>query len=212
MIKLMLVDDEKLIREGLKILISLDEDLEVVEEASSGEEAFEKYKNNDIDVILMDIRMPKSNGIEGIKLIKGYKEVDPKILILTTFNDTEYINEAIKLGASGYLLKDSEVDAIIDGIKSAYSGNIVLNKEVSKNLLGNTKEKIVEFDYKKFDITKRESEILELVAKGLSNQEIADSLYLSVGTVKNSISLILQKLGLRDRTQIVIFAYENKIV
>ncbi len=155
--------------------------------------------------------MPESNGIEGIKLIKGYKEVDPKILILTTFNDTEYINEAIKLGASGYLLKDSEIEAIIGGIKSAFSGNIVLNEEVSKKLLNN-RNNVEEFDYVKYGITKRESEILELVAKGLSNQEIADSLYLSLGTVKNAISIILQKLELRDRTQIVIFAYENKIV
>lgn len=155
--------------------------------------------------------MPESNGIEGIKLIKGYKEVDPKILILITFNDTEYINEAIKLGASGYLLKDSEIEAIIGGIKSAFSGNIVLNEEVSKKLLNN-RNNVEEFDYVKYGITKRESEILELVAKGLSNQEIADSLYLSLGTVKNAISIILQKLELRDRTQIVIFAYENKIV
>lgn len=155
MIKLMLVDDEKLIREGLKILISLDEDLEIVAEANSGKDAFEKYKENDIDVVLMDIRMPESNGIEGIKLIKGYKEVDPKILILTTFNDTEYINEAIKLGASGYLLKDSEIEAIIGGIKSAFSGNIVLNEEVSKKLLNN-RNNVEEFDYVKYGITKRE--------------------------------------------------------
>lgn len=115
------------------------------------------------------------------------------------------------MGASGYLLKDSEIEAIIGGIKSAFSGNIVLNEEVSKKLLNN-RNNVEEFDYVKYGITKRESEILELVAKGLSNQEIADSLYLSLGTVKNAISIILQKLELRDRTQIVIFAYENKIV
>lgn len=210
MIKIMLVDDEKLIREGLKILISLDEELEIVAEANSGEDAFEKYKDNDIDVILMDIRMPKSNGIDGIKLIKGFKREDPKILILTTFNDIEYINEAIKLGASGYLLKDSEVEAIIDGIKSAYSGNIVLNREVSDKLL--TEKSFKKFNIEEFGITKREFEIIGFVASGLSNQEIADSLYLSLGTIKNSISSILDKLELRDRTQIVIFAYENKIV
>lgn len=211
MIKVMLVDDEKLIREGLKILITLDDEIEVVEEASSGKEAFEKFKEKEIDVILLDIRMPESNGIDAIKLINEYGKGNTKILILTTFKDTEYINEAISLGASGYLLKDSDPESIIGGIKSAYYGNVVLNSEVSEIILNSKNSNKKEIDIDNYKITNRELEIIKLIAEGYSNQEIANKLYLSVGTVKNNISSILQKLELRDRTQIVIFAYDNNL-
>ena len=213
MIKVILVDDEKLIREGLKILLSTDEEIEIVGEAGSGLEAYKLFKDTEVDVILMDIRMPESNGIEGIKMIKGQGEKPVKILILTTFKDTEYINEAIGLGASGYLLKDSEVESLVGGIKSVYSGNIVLDKDITDIIIaGQPINKKSDFRREDYDITKREYEILVLVAKGLSNQEIADSLFLSLGTIKNAISLLLQKLDLRDRTQMVIFAYENHII
>lgn len=213
MIKIILVDDEKLIREGLKILLSTDDDIEIVGEASSGIEAFELFKKTDVDLILMDIRMPESNGIEGIKLIKDYSLKDCKILILTTFKDTEYINEAIKLGASGYLLKDSDIESLVGGIKSVLAGNLVLDSDISNIIINNTKvEEKNTFNREEYNITNREYEILVLVAKGFSNQEIADSLYLSLGTIKNAISIILHKLELRDRTQMVIFAYENNII
>jgi DNA-binding response regulator len=159
----------------------------------------------------MDIRMPESNGIEGTKLIKeAFPEV--KVLIVTTFQDTEYIVEAVQNGASGYLLKDSSPEAILDGIKVAMSGKVVMDTVISEALLTNTTvEKPASFDAEKWGLTPREVELIQQVAQGLSNKEIAQTLFLSEGTVKNNISTILSKLELRDRTQLVIFAYENKL-
>ena len=155
--------------------------------------------------------MPESNGIEGTKLIKeAFPEV--KVLIVTTFQDTEYIVEAVQNGASGYLLKDSSPDAILDGIKVALSGKVVMDTVISEALLTNTSvEKEERFDAEKWGLTTREVELIAQVAKGLSNKEIAQTLFLSEGTVKNNISTILSKLELRDRTQLVIFAYDNKL-
>ena len=155
--------------------------------------------------------MPESNGIEGTKLIKeAFPEV--KVLIVTTFQDTEYIVEAVQNGASGYLLKDSSPEAILDGIKVAMSGKVVMDTVISEALLTNTTvEKPAIFDADKWGLTPREVELIQQVAQGLSNKEIAQTLFLSEGTVKNNISTILSKLELRDRTQLVIFAYENKL-
>lgn len=212
MIKIILVDDEKLIREGLKILLSTDENIEVVAEASSGIEAFNLFKKMDVDLVLMDIRMPGSSGIDGVRLIKSYEKKTCNILILTTFKDIEYIQEAIELGASGYLLKDSSPESLISAIKTVQRGDVVLDREVSSLIMEGSRERKPSFNRNDYGITEREYEILSLVAQGLNNQEIADSLFLSLGTIKNSISLILSKLDLRDRTQLVIFAYENKII
>ena len=134
------------------------------------------------------------------------------MLIVTTFQDTEYIVEAVQNGASGYLLKDSSPEAILDGIKVALSGKVVMDTVISEVLLTNTTvEKPATFDAEKWGITPREVELIQQVAQGLSNKEIAQTLFLSEGTVKNNISTILSKLELRDRTQLVIFAYENKL-
>ena len=134
------------------------------------------------------------------------------MLIVTTFQDTEYIVEAVQNGASGYLLKDSSPEAILDGIKVAMSGKVVMDTVISEALLTNTTvEKPATFDAEKWGLTPREVELIQQVAQGLSNKEIAQTLFLSEGTVKNNISTILSKLELRDRTQVVIFAYENKL-
>ena len=134
------------------------------------------------------------------------------MLIVTTFQDTEYIVEAVQNGASGYLLKDSSPEAILDGIKVALSGKVVMDTVISEALLTNTTvEKPATFDAEKWGLTPREVELIQQVAQGLSNKEIAQTLFLSEGTVKNNISTILSKLELRDRTQLVIFAYENKL-
>ena len=185
--------------------------VEVLALAENGKAAFEACTIHRPDVVLMDIRMPESNGIEGTKLIKeAFPEV--KVLIVTTFQDTEYIVEAVQNGASGYLLKDSSPDAILDGIKVALSGKVVMDTVISEALLTNTSvEKEESFDAEKWGLTTREVELIAQVAKGLSNKEIAQTLFLSEGTVKNNISTILSKLELRDRTQLVIFAYENKL-
>lgn len=210
-IRLIIADDEMLIRTGLKIMLEASGNVEVLALAENGRAAFEACTIHRPDVVLMDIRMPESNGIEGIKLIKeAFPEV--KVLIVTTFQDTEYIVEAVQNGASGYLLKDSSPDAILDGIKVALSGKVVMDTVISEALLTNTSvEKEESFDAEKWGLTTREVELIAQVAKGLSNKEIAQTLFLSEGTVKNNISTILSKLELRDRTQLVIFAYENKL-
>ena len=212
-IKVMLVDDEQLIRSGLKIMLETYPDIEVIHQAGNGREAFECCKKEVPDVVLMDIRMPVSTGIEGTKLIKeAYPEV--KIVMVTTFQDTEYIVEAMQYGASGYLLKDSSYEAIYDGIKVALSGKVVMDATVSEKLV--MQPKAAENTEKKADIsslglTEREIELIRLVSQGLNNKEISESLFLSEGTVKNNISTILSKLALRDRTQLVIFAYDHHI-
>lgn len=210
-IRLIIADDEMLIRTGLKIMLEASGNVEVLALAENGKAAFEACTIHRPDVVLMDIRMPESNGIEGTKLIKeAFPEV--KVLIVTTFQDTEYIVEAVQNGASGYLLKDSSPDAILNGIKVALSGKVVMDTVISEALLTNTSvEKEESFDAEKWGLTTREVELIAQVAKGLSNKEIAQTLFLSEGTVKNNISTILSKLELRDRTQLVIFAYENKL-
>ena len=210
-IRLIIADDEMLIRTGLKIMLEASGNVEVLALAENGRAAFEACTIHRPDVVLMDIRMPESNGIEGTKLIKeAFPEV--KVLIVTTFQDTEYIVEAVQNGASGYLLKDSSPDAILDGIKVALSGKVVMDTVISEALLTNTSvEKEESFDAEKWGLTTREVELIAQVAKGLSNKEIAQTFFLSEGTVKNNISTILSKLELRDRTQLVIFAYENKL-
>ena len=211
MIKVLIADDQALIRESLQIILSAHADIEVVGTVGDGKEVLEKLHRVRPDVILMDIRMPESNGIEGTKLIKeAFPEV--KVLIVTTFQDTEYIVEAVQNGASGYLLKDSSPEAILDGIKVAMSGKVVMDTVISEALLTNTTvEKPATFDAEKWGLSPREVELIQQVAQGLSNKEIAQTLFLSEGTVKNNISTILSKLELRDRTQLVIFAYENKL-
>ena len=208
----MLVDDEQLIRSGLKIMLETYADIEVIHQAGNGREAFECCKIEVPDVVLMDIRMPVSTGIEGTKLIKeAYPEV--KIVMVTTFQDTEYIVEAMQYGASGYLLKDSSYEAIYDGIKVALSGKVVMDATVSEKLVMQPKAltTIEKTDISSFGLTEREIELIRLVSQGLNNNEISEALFLSEGTVKNNISTILSKLSLRDRTQLVIFAYDHHI-
>lgn len=212
-IKVMLVDDEQLIRSGLKIMLETYPDIEVIHQAGNGREAFECCKKEVPDVVLMDIRMPVSTGIEGTKLIKeAYPEV--KIVMVTTFQDTEYIVEAMQYGASGYLLKDSSYEAIYDGIKVALSGKVVMDATVSKKLVMQPKAQTTtgkQTDISSLGLTEREIELIRLVSQGLNNKEISEALFLSEGTVKNNISTILSKLALRDRTQLVIFAYDHHI-
>lgn len=212
-IKVMLVDDEQLIRSGSKIMLETYPDIEVIHQAGNGREAFECCQMEVPDVVLMDIRMPVSTGIEGTKLIKeAYPEV--KIVMVTTFQDTEYIVEAMQYGASGYLLKDSSYEAIYDGIKVALSGKVVMDATVSEKLVMQPKAQTTtnqQTDISSLGLTEREIELIRLVSQGLNNKEISEALFLSEGTVKNNISTILSKLALRDRTQLVIFAYDHHI-
>jgi DNA-binding NarL/FixJ family response regulator len=212
-IKLAIVDDEKLIRDSLNIIIGSDPDIEIVGLCANGEEAYTLCKNNAVDVVLMDIRMPKVDGVIGTKLIK---ETSPstKVLILTTFKDDEYIFDAMKYGASGYLLKDTSHEIVIDSIKGVHRGNVIMNSEVaSKMLQSNSPNETASIDDIKRDflLTSREIDVIKNISEGLTNKEISEKIYVSEGTVKNYITEILSKLSLRDRTQIAIFAFKNNI-
>jgi len=211
-IRIAIIDDEKLIREGLKIILSTYKDIEVVGMGENGLEALDICRTNNIDLVLMDIRMPICDGVEGTKLIKT-EFPNTKVLILTTFRDIEYIEEALKNGASGYLLKDSSYDLIHEGIKASVIGNIVIHPDIALDILehknsSTNPNKIL----KEYCLTDKEYEIIKLIAEGLSNKEISEKLFLSEGTVKNNVSTILSKLGLRDRTQLAIFAYKNNLI
>ncbi|MCC0651759.1 MULTISPECIES: response regulator transcription factor [unclassified Clostridioides] len=210
-IKVLIVDDEKLIRKGLKIILSSYDDLEIIGDASNGYEALEFCKSNEVDVVLMDIRMNICDGVLGTRLIKEYDE-SIALLILTTFNDDEYIKDAMKFGASGYLLKDSSDEVLHEGIRSSFFGNVVLDKNVIEKIM--SVEKTVEHEHISniYNLTEKEISIVKLIADGLSNKEISQELFLSEGTIKNNITNILGKLELRDRTQLAIFAFKNKIV
>ncbi|MEF9992602.1 MAG: response regulator transcription factor [Romboutsia sp.] len=210
-IRILIVDDEKLIRSGLKIILSSYEDLNIVGDVSNGYDALEFCRQNKVDLVLMDIRMKVCDGVLGTRLIKEFDN-SICVLILTTFNDDDYIKSAINFGASGYLLKDSSDEILYEGIRSSFYGNIVLDKSVASKVISTEKS----LDYNKillqYNLSKKEIDIIKLVANGLSNKEISEELYLSEGTIKNNITNILNKLNLRDRTQIAIFAFKNKIV
>lgn len=211
-IKVLLVDDEQLIRNGLAILLASYPSLSIVGQASNGQEAAEFCDSHAVDVVLMDIRMPVSNGIEGTRLIKT-NHPNISVLVLTTFQDTEYISQAMRLGASGYLLKDSSSDEIAESINLVFNGNMVLDGKIGKDMLNLTPTADQPpFDALSFDLSPKEVDMIRLVASGLSNQEIADQLYLSLGTIKNNITTILRKLDLRDRTQLAIFAFEKGLM
>ena len=199
----MLVDDDALISESLKILLELQEDIKVVDTASNGEEAVRKVKEHHRDVILMDIRMPICDGIIGTKKIKDdFPSVS--IIILTTFHDDEYIFQALKNGARGYILKNTPSDKIREQIKLAYHGTMLIHGDIADRI-SNMLHKDQKKDLSAFGLTPREIEITILISKGYSNKEISEKLYLGESTIKNYISSILAKLDLRDRTQIAVF-------
>ncbi|MGG7178278.1 response regulator transcription factor [Clostridium paraputrificum] len=210
-IKLLIVDDEKLIREGLKLMLSTFDDIHIVGTAENGYVALDICKNNEVDIVLMDIRMKDCDGVMGTRLIKE-QFAKVKVLILTTFKDKEYIQEALKYGAFGYMLKDSSHDVIYEGIKTAYKGNMVVHPEVATKILEDSNYKEKKSEINKFNLSEKEIKIIEAIAEGLSNKQISEELFLSEGTIKNNITNILSKLELRDRTQIAIFAFKNGIV
>jgi DNA-binding NarL/FixJ family response regulator len=189
------------------MLLELEEDFEVIGTAGNGREAFALCQREQPDLVLMDIRMPVMDGVLGTKLIKEHFPTIP-IVILTTFKDDEYIKEALTNGAAGYILKSQPADSIIDSLRAAAKGNIVLERAVASSLSAMLKED----NYKgqaELQLTSREMEVLELVGEGLSNREIAEKLFLSEGTVRNYVTALLEKLELRDRTQLAIFYLKN---
>ncbi len=206
--KVLVVDDDSLVAMSLKTILSSDSEIEVVGTGSSGNEAIKLYDEFEPDVLLMDIRMAGMTGLEaGTEIVKKHK--DAKILYLTTFNDDEYIIKAISLGAKGYIIKQ-DFDSIIPAVKAVCNGQSVFGSGITEKLPDMINRKGT-FDYDKYGITPQEREIIEEVANGLSNKEIADKLFLSEGTVRNYLSNILRKLELRDRTNLAIFYYQNMV-
>jgi len=218
-VRLLLADDDDLVRTGLKMILESEPDFEIVGEASNGAEAVTMAERFNPDVILMDIQMPEMDGIEATRQIGEETPDDegPRVLVLTTFEQDEYVFQALRAGASGFLLKRTPADDLIAGIKVIAEGDSLLSPSVTRRLInefansspptaGADTSGVVE------TLTEREMEVLQLVSRGMSNQEIADELVVSEGTVKTHVKRMLSKLEVRDRTQAVIFAYNAGIV
>ncbi|ANY76306.1 DNA-binding response regulator [Paenibacillus ihbetae] len=205
--KVLIVDDDALIRDGLKILIEIEDDFEVIGTAANGQEAFEMCQLKSPDLVLMDIRMPVMDGVQGTRLIKRHFQ-NMKVVLLTTFKDEEYIKEAVKSGAEGYILKNQSSESIIESLRAVEKGNTVFEKEVAQalsNLLKEDKKPV-----STLGLNPRELEVLALVSSGHSNKEIAELLFLSEGTVRNYVTTLLEKLHFRDRTQLAIFYLKHQ--
>ena len=214
MIKVLIADDQELIRQSLQIVLNSKQDIEVSDVAANGQEVIQCIRKNKPDIILMDIRMPKMDGVQCTKIIKeNYPQI--KIIILTTFDDDEYVFNALKYGASGYLLKGVSMDELSDAIRTVYSGRAMINPDIAAKVLRlfsqmaqtNYTIPVEEKDIRQ--LTKTEWRIIAQVEKGASNKEIADTLSLSEGTIRNYLSTILNKLNLRDRTQLAIWALQT---
>lgn len=210
--KVLIADDIMILRQGLKAVLEQDREIEVVALAENGKEAFEKCKVYQPDVVLMDMRMPDYDGAFGIRAIKeGSPNV--KVLVLTTFDDEETIDKALSSGADGYILKEMEDDKVIASVKSVYAGMSIFGDgvyRVMRNRMEQTpgvKEKKLSVAEQRF--TERERDIIRLVAQGFDNKEIATELFLAEGTVRNNISRVLEKLNLKDRTQLGVYAVKH---
>lgn len=197
-IKVLICDDDSLIRESLKVLLPLKGDVEIVAVAENGEEAVSICTTEEIDVALLDIRMPKMSGVEAVKEIAS--KTDTKCLILTTFDEEDYINEAMEYGAKGYILKNSTPEQIVQSITSVYNNTIVMNENVLNKFQGKNGEP----HFTKYDFTEREKDIIIAISEGLSNKEISKKLFISEGTIRNYITMILDKTDLEHRTAIAV--------
>ncbi|MER5935038.1 response regulator transcription factor [Streptomyces sp. NPDC002054] len=214
-IRVLIVDDQMMVREGFSVLLNAMPGIEVVGEAVDGREAISQVAALRPDVVLMDIRMPELNGLEATREIVA-ADADAKVLVLTTFDLDEYVYQALRAGASGFLLKDASARQLADGVRVVAAGEALLAPSVTRRLLSEfsrlsdtpkpTGRAVVE------ELTDRETEVLVLIAQGLSNAEIADRLVIAESTIKTHVSRILVKLGLRDRTQAAVFAYEARLV
>jgi DNA-binding NarL/FixJ family response regulator len=215
--RVLLVDDQPLLRTGFRMILSAEPDLTVVGEAGDGATAVELARRLKPDVVLMDIRMPVMDGIQATRALAGPGVEDPiKILILTTFGLDEYVVESLRAGASGFLLKDAPPEDLVEAIRIVAAGDALLAPSVTRRLLDRVASRLPSASEGTnpalSELTEREMEVLKLVARGLSNAEIAEKLVVSETTVKTHVSRVLSKLDLRDRVQAVILAYETGLV
>jgi DNA-binding NarL/FixJ family response regulator len=215
--RILLVDDQPLLRTGFRMILSAEPDFAVVGEAGDGASAVELARRLTPDVVLMDIRMPGMDGIQATRALAGPGVAEPmKVLILTTFGLDEYVVESLRAGASGFLLKDAPAEDLVEAIRIVAAGDALLAPSVTRRLLDRIASKLPPAHENVIpalsELTEREMEVLKLVARGLSNAEIAEKLVVSETTVKTHVSRILGKLDLRDRVQVVILAYETGLI
>jgi DNA-binding NarL/FixJ family response regulator len=217
-IRILLVDDQALVRAGFRMILDAEPEMEVVGEASDGREAIEQAGRLHPDVVLMDIRMPELDGLEATRRILGEasEEEAPKVLMLTTFDLDEYVYDALRAGASGFLLKDTPPEQLVSAIHVIAQGDALLSPAVTRRVIsefvkGAGPKATEEFPQLR-DLTARELEVTKLIARGLSNAEIAKELFVSETTVKTHVARVLMKLRLRDRVQVVVLAYEAGVV
>jgi DNA-binding NarL/FixJ family response regulator len=214
-IRVAIVDDQAMVRAGFGALLSAQDGIEVVGDASDGAQAVELVTRTRPDVVLMDIRMPEVDGIEATRRIGALADVDPRIIILTTFDLDAYVFQALRAGASGFLLKDAPADDLVHAVRVVAGGDALLSPSITRSVIAEfvAQPQRSHSDTARFkDLTERELDVARLVARGLSNAEIARELVLAEQTVKTHVSRALMKLGLRDRTQIVVAAYESGLI
>ncbi len=217
-VRVLIVDDQALVRTGLRMILEAEPDIEVSGEAGDGQEAIDLVARQRPDVVLMDVRMPRMDGVEATRRLAGPGVAHPlKVLILTTFDLDEYVIEGLRAGASGFMLKDAPAEQLVEGIRVVAAGEALLAPTVTRRLLdrfvaglpapgaGGGSARVA-------SLSGRELEVLKLMARGLSNAEIADKLFVSDTTVKTHVSRVLMKLGLRDRVQAVVLAYDEGVV
>ena len=214
MIKVLIADDQELIRQSLQIVLGIEKDIEIVDAVANGKEVIRSVRKVKPDVILMDIRMPEMDGVVCTQIIKeNYPGI--KIIILTTFDDDEYVFNALKYGASGYLLKGISTKELADAVRKVYQGGAMINNDITSKVvklfskMAQSNLTIQVDERQVTDLKPSEWQIIALVGSGLSNKEIAGKLKLSEGTVRNNLSIILSKLNLRDRTQLAIWAVQT---
>ena len=215
-IRLLIVDDQELVRTGFRLFLETHDDLEVVGEAGDGAEAIERARQLRPEVILMDIRMPRMDGVDATaRLTSAGIEPPPRVLVLTTFDLDEYVFGALRAGAAGFLLKDAPRERLIEAIRVVHGGDALLSPSITRRLIEDFAARTDPLEPPPAlleSLTPREREVLVLVARGLSNGEIAQRLVVTEATVKSHVGSVLLKLGLRDRVQAVVFAYESGIV
>ena len=214
MIRALIADDQAVVRGGIRMILEAQEDIEVAGEAENGNQAIELVRDLDPDVVLMDIRMPEVDGIDATRRLVS-AGARARVLVLTTYGLDEYVYEALKAGAAGFLVKTESPEELVSGVRVVAAGDALLSPEITRRLIDRFVAGVrpnLPLPPELEELTDRELEVLKLVARGLSNAEIADTLYVSGGTVKTHVARILMKLGLRDRVQAVVFAYESGLV
>jgi DNA-binding NarL/FixJ family response regulator len=215
-IRILIADDQELVRTGLRLVLQAYDDLDVIAEAADGQQARELVAELRPDVVLMDVRMPRMDGIEAVALLSAAAlDPPPRVLMLTTFDLDEYVFGALRAGAAGFLLKDASRERLVDAIRVVNAGEALLSPSITRRLIeefAKRSDPLRPPDTVMEALTARERETLGLVARGLSNAEIAQRLFVTEATVKSHVSSVLTKLGLRDRVQAVVFAYEHGLV